>query len=353
MAAQQQDKTPTTVADIAAGLIAQPAPAEESKELELPLDEGNTEVLDTEAAAELEKEPAEEVTLDEGNDDEDDAGEAGDDDAELGADEFDIRDDDILEVKIDGEYQQRSIADAKKALSGEGAIDKRLKDATEERKAAQAERSVQVEKFSQDNQTLIDTMSQIHGVVFKPQVAKPNPQLRQSNPQAYLQQEDAYKADQLRVSEGTQQLQQLVQQRQEAQQASMNAYRSQEAAALMKALPALADPETAKVLLPKMAQFAMDNYGYTTEEIQNASDHRMYKMMHDLMKMNDARDPLKRKASTVKNLEGQEKKRPRMLRSGGGARKTAARAQTEQAARTAKVARQTGKVTDVAQTLIK
>ena len=352
--ADQQDKTASTVADIAASLFAPTAPAEE-----VPLEEGNeveVEVVEEEPlGTEADSEDDTDIPLEEGNDDEDEdeVNEAGDDDAAEDAGEFEFLDTDMLEVKIDGQIHQRSIADAKKALSGEGAIEKRLKEATELRKAVQATHTQQLEQFGQDNQTLIDTMSQIHGVVFKPQVAKPPASLRQSNPTAYLQQVDAYDADQLRVKDGTEMLSQMVQQRQAAQQKSMDAYRVQQAEELVRAIPAFGDHTHAQEILPKMAKFAMDNYGYTADEIQGASDHRMYRMVHDLMKMQDARDPVKRKASTVKNLDGQASKRPRMLRSGGTSRKTAAVKQTEQAQRTATNARKTGKVKDVAQTLIK
>ena len=83
----------------------------------------------------------------------------------------------------------------------------------------------------------------------------------------------------------------------------------------------------------------------------------MYKMIHDLMLVHEAKQPLSRKKVTatdsVKNLDGQANKRPRTLRSGGTARKVNVRKQAEQAKTVATKARLTGKVTDVAHTLIK
>ena len=94
---------------------------------------------------------------DTGNDDTDDTDDKDDDqdgiqpegddeDEELAAQDsddqqyLDIQDDDTFEVKVDGEVVTRTIGDAKAALSGEGAIQKRLKAATLEKQATAQDR---------------------------------------------------------------------------------------------------------------------------------------------------------------------------------------------------------------------
>jgi len=362
MAAQQTAKS---LHDIAS-LIRQPAtpaaPTEVVKEDTLV--EGNIDDTDQieegadEADLEDDHDEGEDApeyeTSEEGEDEEEDA---GDDDAdEPTADEdgfFAVADDDMIEVKIDGETVLRSIADAKKALSGEGAIEKRLKEATERRKQAQADHTMLLEQFSTAHKSLMKTVEGMETIVFKPLVQKPDPALRQSDPQKYLLQVDAYEADQKRVENGKKAIRELIEHQQKALEKDIGQYREHQTSALLEAIPELADQERAPVLLKAMSKLAMERYGYSAEEIQQASDHRMYRMMHDLAKFYAAREPATRKANTMKNLEGQAAKRPRKLRSGATALKAKARKQADAQKQAADKARQTGKIKDVAATLIK
>jgi hypothetical protein len=334
----------------------EPAPAEAA---ELPLDEGKESVVEEDEIVEVEEDAEEEILeasdepLEEGVDEEEDA---GDDDAAepTGEDGFiDIRDDDMIEVKIDGEVVLRSVSDAKKALSGEGAIDKRLKEATETRKQVQADHTMLLEQFSVAHKNLMKTVAGMENVVFKPMVEKPDAALRQANPNQYLAQIDAYEADQKRVEEGKSAIRALVQQQQEALQSDIQTYREGQTTALLQSIPDLGDSEIAPKLLEKMSKLAMEKYGYSSEEIQQASDHRLYKMIYDLTMLNDARTPAERKASTVKNLDSQAAKRPRKLRSGATALKARARQQADAQKKAADHARKSGKVKDVAATLIR
>jgi hypothetical protein len=288
-------------------------------------------------------------------DDADDEEEAGSDDEpeEAEADYVEIRDTDIIEVMVDGELTEFSIADAKKALSGEGAIDKRLKDATEARKKAQADHALLLDQFSQTHATNNKLLGDLHGIMFKPSVAKPDAALRQRDANAYLRQMDAYEADQVRVGEGQKALEQLMAKRNEAMGKHMHTYREGQAQALVQAIPDMGDPEKSNVLLPKMAKFAMDAYGYSADEVQMASDHRMYKMIFDLMQLSDARRPSPNRGEKVMDLTGQANKRPRKLRSGATSSKAKSRQNAEKQAKVTSQARTSGKVKDVAATLIK
>tara|TARA_R110002095_G_scaffold110116_1_gene96373 strand:+ start:8555 stop:9709 length:1155 start_codon:yes stop_codon:yes gene_type:complete len=384
MAETQQ--TAKSLHDIAKLLVqpndpaAQPAPKAGKAEVrgprsqheELPLDEGNTEEgeyedsVDEADVDDLEEVDGEELPLDEGNteeheeaeeDEEDEDDDAGDDDAaEQEADEdgfFQVNDDDQIEVKIDGEIVLRSIADAKKALSGEGAIEKRLKEATESRKQAQADHTMLLEQFSVAHNSLIKTVNGMEEVVFQPAVAKPDAALRKSNPQQYLAQIDAYEADQHRVKEGRAAIRNLVQQQQEALSSDIQTYREQQTTALVAAIPELQDRDIAPRLLRSMSTLAMEDYGYSAEEIQNASDHRLYRMIYDLARFKEARKPRVRKENTVKNLDNQASKRPRKLRSGATALKSKARKTADAQKAVMDNARATGKTKDIARTLIK
>jgi hypothetical protein len=303
-----------------------------------------------------EGEPLDETSPNEGevdeDGDEDEGDEEGDDDEGL-ADFLDINDDDLIEVKIDGEVVLRSIADAKKALSGEGAIDKRLKEATELRKAAQAERTQFLEQFSVAQRNLVSTVQNLENVIFQPAVAPPPKELRQSNPQQYLLQQDAYEQDQDRINKGKAKLKELIQKQNEAFESDVATYREEQSQQLIEKLPALRSAQEAPKLLERMSKVAQEVYGFSPAELQAASDHRYYLMMADLAKFHEARGRLDRKTNTVTNLDGQSNKRPRKLRSGATQLKTQVRKQAEAQKKVTEVARKTGKVKDVAATLIK
>jgi hypothetical protein len=264
-----------------------------------------------------------------------------------------VDDDDLIEVKIDGETVLRSIADAKKALSGEGAIEKRLKEATEARKQAQADHTQLLEQFSIAHRNLTNALSGLEDVVFQPAVAKPDPALKQQDPQKYLIQLDDYQADQERVSQGKDAIRQLIKQNQDALQKDIEDYRKQQSQQLVKKLPVISDKEKAPKVLKGMQDVAVNVYGFSPDELKVASDHRMYLMMYDLMKYHEARGKVTRKTETVKNLDGQASKRPRTLRSGATKIKSQTRRKAEQQKKVTEQARKTGKVKDVAATLMK
>jgi hypothetical protein len=200
-----------------------------------------------------------------------------------------IADTDLLEVKIDGEVQTFTIADARKALSGEGAIEVRLKAANDLRVASQAAHTQLLEEFSVAHTSLIEIVAGLDKVMFTPTATAPTRDLRQSDPEAYFTAHDAYTADQARVAAGRDAIRVLIQNQTDNMNSRITAYRTQQTAALHASIPALADPATAKSVLAKMKALAISHYGYSEQEIAVASDHRMYRMMYDLQILHDAR----------------------------------------------------------------
>jgi hypothetical protein len=333
---------------------ATPAEAED----EVTLNEGNDDEatsddeLEDEGSAddadEDEQSDDPEATDDGEGDDEEDTDDDNDADS---TDVLDINDDDLIEVKIDGKIEYRSIAEAKKALSGEGAYDKRVKEATELRKQAQAEHTQMLERFSEANKNFANVLNTLEQQLFKPQVKKPDASMKQSNPDQYYRQLADYQAEQDTLNEGKKQLYALAQRQQAELQKQRDEYRKEQAQLLKQRLPELTNQEKAQPLVQNMVETAKA-YGFTEEEINSALDHRYYMMVADLAKYRGARGATKRKANTVKNLEGQQNKRPRKLRSGATALKAKTRKQQNQQKKVTETARKTGKVKDVAATLI-
>lgn len=321
---------------------------EQPVEQDIPLDEGNVD-------QHVDPDETPDITLDEGNDpDQGDEGDdlEGDDDADSDQPVFEISDDDLIEVKIDGEIQYRSIADAKKALAGDGAYDKRVKEATELRKQAQAEHTQIIERFSEAQRQFQGVLTKLEQGLFTPTVERPNPSLKQTNPDAYYRKYAEYQDEQERFAQGKEALNKLLKEQQDIVASQKEEYRKAQAQQLARALPDLADREKAPKMLEDMLNTAKA-YGFTDEEIQSQMDHRYYVMVADLTKYKTARQGAVGKANTVKDLEGQSNKAPRKLRSGGTSLKAKARAAADRQKKAAEQARKSGKPKDVAQTLIR
>jgi len=322
------------------------AQAEEIVEEEDVVEEAEGELLE---AGDADEEDPDGPNLGEEEGEYDEEEEAGDDDADPRP--IDINDDDLIEVKIDGEVVYRSIADAKKALSGEGAYDKRIKEATELRQKAQADHSKMLERFAQSNALIDGVVQEMQQTIFVPQVQKPPESMKRSNPGQYGRELQAYQADQARLNAISEDITKAVAKVQHHQQQAIETYKHEQAAALQQALPALADPKKGVELAKDLVQVAK-TYGFSEDEIKNALDHRFYLMAADLAQINKNRTVV-RKGGNVTDLNGQEAKRPRKLRSGATALRAREKMKAKQKQAVTETARKSGKVKDVAQTLLK
>lgn len=309
-------------------------------------EEGTDEEL-TEQEEVVEDESAEGENVE--DETEEDKDEQDEDDAD---DVLTINDEDLIEVKIDGQTVFRSIADAKKALSGEGAIEKRLQEATEARKTAQAERTQFLEQFALAQNQLVGVINKVQDALFVPSVEKPKPALRQTNPTEYLRQLGAYERDQDRVQAGKAKVFELLSIQKQEFDNQVEDYRKQQGQLLAQTLPQLGDKEKGVALIEAMRDTAINVYGYSMAEISMASDHRMYRLMHDAMMYNR----LRKGTGTVTNLKDvadQKAKAPRKMRAGNNMRKTVVKQQAAQHQQAVNNARKTGKVDDIAKTLLK
>lgn len=339
-----EQTTPKTATDIAAMLV-KPQQEEET------LTEGTSTDDEEEISVDEDQDAGSDDTeeLEAQSSDEEDEAESDDDADDADEQSFiEINDDDLIEVTIDGEVKLCSIAEAKKALSGEGAYDKRIKEATELRKAAQVEHTATLERLENANRTFNAVVADLDKHLFVAQAEKPSAALKQSNPQAYATQLAAYHEEQEALSAGRQALNALVEKSREALDAERTAYKEEQAAKLTEALPALTNPKEGEALMRSMVEVAK-SYGFSEEEINAAMDHRYYLMVADLAKYSGARG---KTVNTKDVLSGQKSKRPRKLRSGATSTKARATAAAKQQQAKTDAARKSGKVKDVAQTLI-
>lgn len=352
--------------EIAQGLIVNPQSAETEAQDATPEQEDDTSLLDTAVEPMDSDDDLEETSESDDEDDEispadgEDEDEA-EDESEGDDDEpfiLDVDDDDLVEVMIDGEMQLMSLSALKKAASGEGAIEKRLQQATEKRKEADAYRATSEDVINQQRAVMTAVVQQLDQMLFgNNQLPQVDESLKQTNPGKYLMQITERDQAKNRMEEGRNQLRSLVQQMNEGVHKSAEAFRKQQAEELAKKLPVFRDQEKGPKRVQLVTEKAKNVYGFTDEELQLVSDSRLMHVLHDAAmysaanagEVEQATKPTqKRKTPAKKSSNG------RVLRPGvqsNAAKRAAVKEKNERAAKRDK-ARKSGKVEDVAANLI-
>lgn len=289
---------------------------------------------DTDADDRADDEPDEE------NDDQDDGEEY---------EEVAYSDDDEIEVTVDGEKRTATLRELKKAFSGEGAIEKRLKEATEARTAANAERAAAQQEVQQHRANLLRTIQQLDGVLFQPLFNKPDPKLRQRNMNEYLAQKDAYDEDQERIKLSRESLVKFFNQEKDAMAKARQEFRANEMAKLVDAIPEIKDETKAQRVYEDIMK-AVAHYGFTPEQVAEVDHHGVFLMARDA-----ARWLNMQKLKSNGGPRPEKMVRKRRLKAGSGSvtgnKIKAVASQKQQRAAETKAAR-TGKVDDVAAMLV-
>ena len=278
---------------------------------------------------------------------------AEDDEEPAEAEEYlDIQDDDLITVMVDGEKQEVTISDLKAAYAGEGAIQKRLQEATEARKHYLSLNRQLSEKLFADEQIAASALASLDETTFKPLVSKPLASLRQTDPGRYLKHLEAYEADQQRIAHAKEAVQTKIKELQDQRTQRLNQYAMEAGRVIAQAIPELAhnDERVRQEYFGRLARTAL-SYGYSQQEIESAIDPRMYVLVRDAMKYQELQGKAK-EVPDVRDLSKQKQKKVRRLRSGGAKAKAAANASAKQKQALKERARSTGSVTDVAKLLI-
>jgi len=235
-----------------------------------------TETTETEVA-EVEEEEVEE----ESESDDAEYAESDDDDNEE-YDESDELDDQVepatYTVKVNGENVNVTLNDLTKSYSGQQYIQKGMKDAAEQRKAAEEAYN----GLNQQRQQLNQLMQQIgqQGAISQP--TPPSKDLLNADPLGYIEADANYR-EQMGAYQAQQQ--QIGQQHQAAQQAQGQAHQAhlqEQMSELQQAIPDFSDAKKAPKMKEKLVKQGMVE-GYTAEEIGGISDHRAMKVLHKAM----------------------------------------------------------------------
>lgn len=303
---------------------------------------------DDDEGEELEDEDdAEELSADADDEDEeiDPQQDVGDDEPYL-----DISDDDMFEVKIDGEIVYKTVAEAKAALSGDGAVQKRLKEATELRNQHETVLHTGIRELEEKRTAMSTSLQQMAAVMLQPTVAAPDNALRVSDPARFLAQQGAWEDEQRLIQHRQAEMSKHFTDLEAQQKANLQQYRDEQNTILTEKLPNLRDPEKAKVI-SKEIRDVTSHFGISPQEVAGSYDHRLFLMAYA------AAQHLKTiAASETKEVTKEKSKRqkmPRRLRS-GVARKNAAKnkARRKQQAVNDK-ARKSGKIDDIAAAIMK
>lgn len=316
-------------------------PARSDDDVDEDLNVENEEEEDDDEELGRDESPTEE-TEDEEDETEDDEQDDGEEYEEVAYD-----DQDEIEVVVDGETRVATLRDLKKAFSGEGAIEKRLHEATEERKAARAERAAVQVEVQEHRANLLRTIQQLDQALFQPLVNKPDAKLRQTNINSYLMQKDAYDEDQERIRKSRENLTAFFGQEQQKMTKARDEFRANEMELLVEKMPELRDD----VKGPKVYNDIMEaaaHYGFTMEQVASIDHHGAFLMARDAARWLNMQ---KLKANGGPAREKLVRKR--RLKAGGAtsSKIKSVRSQREQQVAT-KRAQQTGRVDDVAAMLV-
>lgn len=255
-----------------------------------------------------------------------------------------LTDNTLISVTVDGEGREVTLADLKRAYSGEGAIEKRLQIATETKKQAEGLR-VQVEQeLNSGRQNLVKAFSAFESLMFQPQVPQPNPALQQTNPTQYLIQLENWRAEQGELQSKRSKVQQAVAlfQQQEAEQ--LNQMKADAAQRLVEAMPVLRDPVKGPEIQRMMVDAARA-YQFSDAELAGIADHRLYLVLADAA----AYRQLKAKGQAVPQKQA---KSAVTMRPGASKVIATATASARNQKAALETARKSGRVEDIAATML-
>lgn len=351
-----------SVASIAATLLqkAEPAPetaSEPDEVVEIDAEDASADVdeLDDTSDADRQEDDEDESPMS-GTDDEEEGeltdADVDEDDEQVGDDEteyLDIRDDDLMTVVVDDVEQEVSIGDLKRNFSLGKATEKRLQEATEMRKEAHAAQTKSLEDLAAQTALLDSVFDGLDDTFYKGVIPAPDERVRQTNPDAYLRHKEAYDAEQANIKAAKEALEAKRKEVADRRAIALKEYSEKAAQVVAKYIPELADPKTANQSFANMTAMAQA-YGYTAKEINSALDPRMFLIMRDLVKYHGLVN--KTKGRDVMANDGQKDKKVRRLRSGNTTARNRARASDKQRKQATETARNTGKVKDVAATLL-
>lgn len=194
-----------------------------------------------------------------------------DDDEDEPLDTSKLGDDVKLSVTVDGEEQEVTLGELKRRYAGEGAIEKRLQQATEARKSA-------TETYQNSTQLTKLVMENFGQLLFRRTVPQPDEKLAATNPGAYLQQQRRYEQEGQALQQAQAQLHGLMSQLDQQNMQMQEQIKQEAVRELRRIMPAIADPVKGPKLRDALITAAKE-IGYSDEMIAGCTDPLMFKTM--------------------------------------------------------------------------
>lgn len=277
-----------------------------------------------------------------------DDGEDDEDGEEAGTSEqieyLDAEDNLHVKMRVDGEEVEVPLNDLIQSYAGEKTAVKRLHEATDLRKKAQADYDKTVSEAQLIRDAAISIVKKLDEQLHTPAVPKPDEALKRTNPQRYLQHMDAYEQDQRRIAQSREMLQKAFEEHGNLTAQHREQRKAETAKAIIEAIPALQSQKTKQATMEKIFN-AGKTYGFTDEEISALEDPRMYIMAYDAMRYREQTELGKQKPVKV---EGKKK----VLRAGKTRVGAKVRSQNRQVRTAKEKAATSGKPQDVADFLV-
>lgn len=246
-----------------------------------------------------------------------------------------------LDVMIDGELKQVTIKELKDKYSFVGAIDKRLQEVTEGRAIIQRQ-SNELDQVFQHSLGRLEALDKVLAQIEAPRMDMD--ELRAKDPTRYLFEKERMREAADRRNQVRAEAQKLSEQQENIRTAALIEYSKQEAYILGQKDPEFADPVKAPQAMKRLSDGAKE-YGYSPQEVYGVTDHRALLVLKDALEMRALRAQQKMGIKEAKVA-------PRPLMKPGAKVPTARSQQQKQMDALRAKAKETGRVEDVAATLI-
>jgi len=220
---------------------------------------------------------------------------------------------DLYKVIIDGEEVEVSLDELQKGYSRQSDYTRKTQQLAQQRKEAEALQQDYAQRVQQLNQFAQQIQQQ-------PDIPEPawtaDPQawerLRHEDPVQFVLEKDAARDRQLARQERAQQMQYLQSEQQQLQQQQFAQHLETQRQQLNELIPAWSDKETAKAEKAELRKWASDAYGLTEQDLSQAYDARLVKILYDAWTANKTTSQAKQQLK--KSPESTVKTAPKMGR---------------------------------------
>ena len=234
-------------------------------------------------------------------------------DEEEETEEVEAAEPELYKVIIDGEEVEVSLDELQKGYSRQSDYTRNTQQLAQQRKEAEALQQDYAQRVQQLNQFAQQIQQQ-------PDIPEPqwtsDPQawerLRHEDPVQFVLEKDAARDRQLARQERQQQMQYLQSEQQQLQQQQFAQHLDTQRQQLNELIPAWSDKETAKAEKAELRKWASDAYGLTEQDLSQAYDARLVKILYDAWTANKTTSQAKQQLK--KSPESTVKTAPKMGR---------------------------------------